>query len=165
MITTARTVIRPATEDDAPFILELLNDPDFIAFIADRGVRTLDQARAYIRTRLLAAYEQHGWGLFVVEDRTSREPMGLCGLVRRAELDGPDLGYAFLPRYRGRGLALEAAEGVVRWAGESAGITKLQAIVNPENERSVQVLRKLGFGYERPVLIGDKEISLFTKEG
>ncbi len=165
MLLSARTRIRRVTVDDAPFIVELLNDPDFIRFIADRGVRDLQGATDYIRMRIQLSYDLNGYGLLLVEDAETREPMGLCGLVRREELDGPDLGYAFLPRYRGRGVAQEAAAAVAEWAAESLGVSRLYAVVDPENTRSVRLLEGLGFRFERPIaLAGDtKEISLFVR--
>jgi len=167
LLTTPRTRIRRVTIDDAPFIVELLNDPDFIRFIADRGVRDLKGATEYIRMRIHLSYDLNGYGLFLVEDAESHEPMGLCGLVRREELDGPDLGYAFLPRHRGRGVASEAAAAVVAWAAEAVGVTRLYAVVDPENTKSVRVLEGVGFRFERPIALGGdtKEISLFVRGG
>jgi [ribosomal protein S5]-alanine N-acetyltransferase len=48
VIETDRLTLRFASLDDAAFILELLNDPDWLKFIGDRGVRTIDQAKEYI---------------------------------------------------------------------------------------------------------------------
>lgn len=166
VLTTSRTRIRRVILDDAAFIVELLNDPDFIRFIADRGVRDAEKAVDYIRMRIHLSYDLHGYGLFLVEDFETSEPMGLCGLVRREELDGPDLGYAFLPRHRGRGVAKEAAEAMVAWAAESLGVTRLYAVVDPENTRSVRLLEGVGFRFERPIALGgdSEEISLFLRE-
>jgi RimJ/RimL family protein N-acetyltransferase len=157
-LATARLVIRDLSQADAAFILELMNDPDFIAFIGDKGVRDLAGAEKYLREGPLASYARHGFGLWEVTlpDGT---PVGTCGLLKRDFLAHPDLGYAFLARYRGLGYAHEAAAAVLRHARERLGITTLHAITAAQNPGSVKLLGKLGFafvqfiqqpGYEEP---------------
>ena len=155
VLETDRLVLRPVTFDDAPFLLELLNDPDWLRFIGDKGVRSLEGARRYIETGPLESYAKNGFGLLLVELRAGRAPVGLCGLVRRDTLPGPDLGYAFLPAFRRSGYAREAAAAVLRFARETARLERLLAITNPDNERSIRVLEALGFGFERRLRLGD----------
>jgi [ribosomal protein S5]-alanine N-acetyltransferase len=142
---TQRLRLRPLDEADAAFILELLNDPDFIRQIADRGVRDLDSARDYLRKGPLASYAQHGHGLLMVETRADADPVGICGLVRRPGLEHADLGYALLPAARGCGYASEAGAAVLAHAREILGLERVLAIVNPANLRSISVLERLGF--------------------
>src|SRR5690606_38235364 len=101
VLETQRLVLRRLSAADAPFVLELLNDPAWLEHIGDRGVRTLDDARAYLAAGPVAMYAEHGFGLYLVEVREDGAPAGICGLVRRDFLDDVDLGFAFLPRYRG----------------------------------------------------------------
>jgi RimJ/RimL family protein N-acetyltransferase len=72
VIETERLALRELTADDAAFIVELLNDPSFLRYIGDRGVRTIDDARRYIETGPRASYAQHGFGLYLVERRAGR---------------------------------------------------------------------------------------------
>lgn len=94
---TDHLTIRPFTLEDAPFIVRLLNEPSFLEFIGDKGVRTLAQAEAYLRQGPLASYASHGHGLCMVQDRVTGAPMGMCGLIKRDTLPEVDLGYAFVP--------------------------------------------------------------------
>ncbi|MFO1408307.1 MAG: GNAT family N-acetyltransferase [Steroidobacteraceae bacterium] len=142
---TARLWLRRPTADDADFLLELLNDPGFLEHIGDRGVRDLGAARAYVDTAVLASYERHGYGMRVVVIRSTGERAGLCGLVRRDWLSHTDLGYAFLPAYRGHGYAEEAAAAVAADAFGRLSIPRLVAIVSPANGRSMALLAKIGF--------------------
>ena len=144
---TERLRIRRLAAPDAPFILALLNDPDFLRYIGDRGVRTVDDAAAYIEDGPVASYRAHGVGLCLVLERATGSPAGICGVLRRPTLEDPDLGFAFLPDYRGRGYALEAAGAVMRHAA-GLGIERLAAIVSPGNEASARLLAKLGFRFE-----------------
>lgn len=162
---TARLIFRRLDEDDAPFILELLTDPDWLRYIGDKGVRDLDGARRYIAEGPVAMYAKHGFGLFVVGRKPSGAPMGLCGLIRRDGLDDVDVGYAFLPRFRGCGYAEEAAAEMLRFARERVGLGRVVAITNPENERSIRVLERLGFAYERMIRLTpeSREVKLFGR--
>ena len=152
---TDRLRLREITVDDADFIVAQLNDPDFVKHVADRGVRDATAARAYILSGPVASYTRHGFGLCVVESKISRAPIGICGLIKRDGLDDVDLGYAFLPSFRGQGFAHEAASAVMTQAREF-GFERVVAIVAPDNAPSIKLLSKLGFCYERRVtLAGD----------
>ena len=147
VLRTERLVLRELTQDDAPFILELLNSRGFVEGIGDRGVRTLEAARAYIDDRILGSYREHGFGMWLVMAEGEDVPVGLAGLVRRDVLDHPDVGYAFLERAWGRGYAQEAAAGVLRHARGALGIGKILAIANPDNQASRRVLEKVGLRF------------------
>lgn len=157
---TRRLLIEELRLEDASFILELLNDPDFIDQIADRGVRNLEDARRFLRDGPLASYREHGFGMFAVRGRQTGESLGLCGLVRRPELETVDLGYAFLPSARGQGFALEAARRVLRFAHEDLDFKHLLAIVNPGNLPSRTLLEKLGMQYQKMIQLGPEQARL-----
>lgn len=163
MVRTPRLALRPFTLEDAAFAFELVNDPAWIANIGDRNVRDLDDARRYIG-RILDSYTRHGYGMYVVELLDTGEAIGTCGLVRRDSLDGPDIGFAFLERFRNRGYALEAAAAMLSHARASLGIASIAAIVSPSNARSIRVLDRIGLRFERTIRMpGDEdEISLYS---
>jgi RimJ/RimL family protein N-acetyltransferase len=145
--TTARLRLRPARVEDAPFYLALLNDPDFLAHIGDRGVRTLDDARRMVLEGPVAMQAARGHSGYVVELRACGTPVGTCGLVKRPALDDVDLGYAFLAAHRGQGYAWEAACAVLALA-PSLGLRRVVAITTPGNAASNGLLRKLGMRLE-----------------
>lgn len=161
---TERLRLRRLTVEDAPFMVELLNEPSFLENIGDKGVRTLEEAREYLRTGPLASYEQHGFGLLLVTWQGT--PIGMCGLLKREGLDAPDIGYAFSPRYWSQGYAIEAATAVLRYAQETLRLNRLLAITKPENQASIRVLEKLGFTFSGMVKLpgATTESRLFTFE-
>lgn len=163
-LTTSRLTIRALTLDDAPFIRELVNEPAWLQFIGDKHVRSLDDARRYLRDGPLASYARHGFGLFAVELTASRELLGLCGLLQRDTLPDVDLGFAFLARHAGRGYAFESAQAVRDHGFHVLGRTRLVAITTPDNVRSQRLLAKLGFHFERPVRLAPDapELHLFA---
>src|SRR5205085_11080289 len=116
ILETERLLLRRFAPDDAAFILELLNEPGWLRFIGDRGLRTLDAARDYIATGLVAMYARTGFGLWAVQHKDDATLLGMCGLIRRDGLDDVDIGFAFLERHQGRGYAVEAASAVMTHA-------------------------------------------------
>ncbi len=165
-IETDRLILRRLTEADAGFVLELLNDAAFIQNIGDRGVRTVEDARAYIRAGPAASYAAHGFGLYAVERKEAPGPIGICGLLIRGGLDAPDLGFAFLAPHRARGYATEAARAVLAEARGPLGLDRILAITAPGNAASENVLRKLAFRFERTVALaqGAPEVCLFSSD-
>lgn len=149
VLTTDRLILRQLDAGDAPFILRLVNEPSWLRNIGDRGIRTPDDARAYIVTGPVAMYARCGFGLWLVELKATGVPIGLCGLIRRDTLPDVDLGFALLPEYCGQGYATEAAAASVAYARDSAALARIVAITAPDNHRSQSLLKKLGFTYER----------------
>lgn len=164
MITTERLRLRRLTLADAPFIVRVLNEPSFIHYIGDRGVRTVADAEKYLRLGPLASYERHGFGLYLVELLASAEPIGICGLLKRDELDDVDVGFSLQPAYWSRGYAFEAASAVIAYARETLGLQRLVAITSMHNERSGRLLGRLGFAFERTIRLGPsgEELKLFA---
>lgn len=160
---TARLKICKLEPFEAPFILKLLNDGDFLKQIGDKDIKTLERASQYILKENFETYGRLGYGMLSV--RREDVSIGLCGLVKRAYLDAPDLGYAFLPEHRGQGYAREAALAVVDFARSDLKCKKLYAIVAPGNARSVALLEKVGFlldGQIQPP--GEKKSLLLLKQ-
>lgn len=147
VLRTERLRLRLAGRGDAAFYLELVNDPDFIAHIGDRGLRTLEAAARAIEEGPVAMQRARGHSLYVVELKEGM-PIGLSGLIKRDTLDHVDIGYAFLRAHRGRGYAFEAARAVAAHA-RRLGVERLAAIVDPDNAASIALLRKLGMRFER----------------
>jgi RimJ/RimL family protein N-acetyltransferase len=164
---TERTTLRELATTDAAFVLELLNEPAFRNGVGDRGVRTLEQAAAYIEDGPRASYAEHGYGLLLVERRSDHEALGICGLVRRPGLDGPDLGFALLERHARSGYATEAAKAVLEAARRhQPPFGPLLAIAGPKNVRSIRLLEALDFRFERLIALepGEADLALFTWE-
>jgi RimJ/RimL family protein N-acetyltransferase len=151
MLATERLRLERLTCDDSTFILGLLNEPGFIAFIGDKGVRTEDDARQYLRDGPIGSYATNGFGLYLVRLSDSGEPVGICGLVKRDEFDEPDLGFAFCEEHWGKGFASEASQAVLEHGRLDLGLRRIIAIADADNVASVKVLNKLGFRFERRV--------------
>ena len=164
VLSTERLRLREFAREDAPFILELLNDPGWIRFIGDRGLRNEAMAADYIENVPMKMYARHGFGLWHLSLAATGEPLGMCGLIKRDTLEDVDLGFALLERHRGKGYAREAAEACRDYAAEVLGLARIVAITSPGNEDSAKLLERLGFRYERMSGPADDPVKLYAFE-
>lgn len=166
VLRTERLQLRQFTLDDAAFILRLLNEPSFVRYIGDKGVRDLEGARGYLQAGPMASYERHGFGLWRVGLGSEDTAIGMAGLIRRDYLDDMDIGYAFLPEYAGMGYALEATSAVMRHARDVLDARRVLAIVNEDNAASIRLLGKLGFQGDSVVRApgSERDVRLFVAE-
>jgi ribosomal-protein-alanine N-acetyltransferase len=144
---TPRLRLREFVPEDAAFILELVNEPDWLRFIGDRGIRDLDAARRYIADGPRAMQAKHGFSLWCVTAKQDGSPLGMCGLIKRDTLEHVDLGFAFLARHRGQGYAREAAAATLAHAAKLR-LGPIAAITVPANARSIHLLEQLGFRFQ-----------------
>lgn len=166
VVETERLTLRRLERGDAEFILGLLNDPSFLRFIGDKGVRTLDDAREYISNGPLASYERFGFGLYLAARRDDGAPIGICGLLKRDSLEDVDVGFAFLPQFWSQGYAFEAASAVMAYGRNVLRLGRIVAITSPDNESSIRLLEKLGMRFESMVRLSadSPEIRLFASD-
>jgi RimJ/RimL family protein N-acetyltransferase len=162
VLETDRLDLRELEPRDAAFVLELVNDPAWLRYIGDRGIRTLDDAGNYILKGPRDMYARLGFGLWLAATK-SGEAVGMCGLLRREGLDDVDIGFAFLAAHRRMGYAYEAAAAVLGYAKHVLKLPRVVAITAPDNDISARLLGKLGFRFERVLALPDaKEVRLFT---
>lgn len=144
ILETERLYIREFTYEDAPFIIELVNNPTWLEFIGDRNVSTLDDAHRYMRDKIIYLYHQYGYGPWLLEEKSTHQSIGMCGLINRDFLTDTDIGYALLPAYTGKGLAFEAAKAVLDYGYQVLQLPAIVAITLPTNSTSIKLLHKLG---------------------
>jgi ribosomal-protein-alanine N-acetyltransferase len=163
IVETERLVIREVEEGDAAFMNTLLNSPGFLKYIGDRGVRSDEEARAFISERYRKSYSDNGYGLYTVLLKEACTPVGICGFVRRDTLPGPDLGFAFLPEFEGKGFGTESSKALLTYGREQLGFDRVLAITTLDNSPSIKLLQKLGFKFEKTIDSPDGEsLRLFS---
>ena len=151
VLETKRLVLRRMSVADAEFIFALVNEPAFIRNIGDKGVRSLDDARAYILNGPMSSYAKHGYGLYRVDLKENGDPIGICGLLKRDTLDDVDIGFALLEKFRGRGFATESAAAVMEYGRGALGLERIVAITSPDNDASIRVLGKIGLRFDKMI--------------
>ena len=166
-IKTERLILSEFSLDDAPFIIEMLNDPAWLQFIGDRGIKTLEDAQDYIVNKLQKGFKEQGFGMLIVKLKDSQIPIGTCGLLKREYLDDMDIGFAFLPAFRGKGYAFEAASATIAWGKENLGMKRVLAFTDANNAASIMLIKKLSLKFERLLTDfpdDDAEIQLYRRD-
>ncbi|KFN03668.1 N-acetyltransferase [Bacillus clarus] len=161
VLETERLTLRWFDIKDAPFILDLLNDPVWIQFIGDKGVRNLEDAKNYIVNGPLAMYKQIGFGLYLVERKEDLTPLGMCGLIKRDSLEDVDIGFAFLERFRSKGYGYESASAVMEYGQSKLGLKRIVAITSIDNHDSGKLLEKVGLRFEKIISGSGEDLKLF----
>lgn len=164
VLRTGRLTLRWLAPGDEPLLLAIWNDPAFVQNVGDRGIRTFAQATEALVNGPLQLYSRYGYGPYRVSLADSDTAIGLCGLFRRDNLDDPDIGFAMLPDFCGRGFAYESAAAVLAHARDTLELPKLTAIVSPSNAASIGLIEKLGLRYECDYVAPgeDEAISLYA---
>jgi RimJ/RimL family protein N-acetyltransferase len=165
VLETERLALRRVELGDAPFIIELLNEPGWLRYIGDKAVHSIADAHRYLESGPLDMYRRLGFGLYLVQRKSDSIPIGLCGLIKRDALECVDIGFAFLARVGGQGYAIEAATAMVTHA-QALGLHRLMAITTLDNHASQKILRKLGMQYEREMRMpeGTEPLSVFAMD-
>ncbi len=161
---TERLCMRRLTLDDADLMLAIWNDPTFVHYVGDRGVRTIAEARDNMSEGAFKLYEKYGYGPYRVALKSDDTAVGTCGLFRREGLEDTDIGYGFLPEFCRRGYAYESARAVLEHARADIGLARIIAIVSPDNAASIGLTEKLGLQFEKTARLPgeDKDISLYS---
>jgi RimJ/RimL family protein N-acetyltransferase len=152
ILTTPRLTFRELTPDDLDFVAAMLGDPEVMRYYPKCYDR--DESAAWIE-RQRDRYRSHGYGLWLVGDRATGEPVGQVGLIppRHADVPEDEISYLIRRPYWHRGLASEAARGVRDYAFETLGRTRVVSLIRPENGPSQGVAGKIGMVREPDRLV------------
>jgi len=160
---TERLRIRPTSMEDAEFIFELMNTPKWLRYIGDRNIRNTNDAKEYIKNKMLPQFNRLGYSNYTVIRKKDHAKIGTCGLYDREGVNGIDLGFAFLPEYEKKGYAYESAKAITHASKKVFNLKHLKAITTPENRESQKLLTKLGFTLEDTIQLKEEELLLFKK--
>ncbi|MEO7988139.1 MAG: GNAT family N-acetyltransferase [Chryseolinea sp.] len=151
ILETERLRLRQLELTDAQFIVELVNTPGWLRFIGDRNIKTNEDAIRYLQNGPLKSYKENGFGLLLVELKSDQISIGTCGILKRDSLENPDIGFAFLPEFTGKGYAFEVAHATLTYAKDELKLETIYAITIPSNIKSIQLLKKMGLGFVKTI--------------
>jgi len=163
---TDRLLISKITLRDAARFIKLTNSPNWLKFIGDRHLKTVEDAKKYLKKGTLKSYSDYGFGFYKLQLKTkSKAFIGISGLIKREQLDDVDLGFALLPEFENHGFGFEASIAILKLAKEQFALKRIVAITLPSNIKSIKLLEKLGMSYEKKVhpFEDGQELLLFAK--
>jgi len=163
---TDRLLISKITLRDAARFLKLTNSPNWLKYIGDRHLKTVEDAKTYLKAGTLKSYSDFGFGFYKLQLKTkSKVFIGIAGLIKREHLDDVDIGFALLPEYENLGFGFEASSAILTLAIEQFNLKRIVAITLPSNGKSIKLLEKMGMSYEKRVkpFEDGQELLLFAK--
>ena len=145
-IATLRTTLTPLSVEDAPFMFELMTSPSYLRFVGDRGLASIQDTESYIASYFLKSTITQGFGYFVATNAKGAA-VGTVGFMQKEYLKYPDIGFAFLPRFSGLGLAHEVSQAALGYAQDEWQLTNLDAVTDSDNVASQNLLKRLNFKF------------------
>ncbi len=161
---TERLLLRPMSVEDSEFIYELYNSPEFIEFIGDRNIRTIEDAENYIKNKFLPQFEKLGYGNYLIIRKSDNKKIGGVGIFEREGLEIQDIGFSFLSKFQGKGYGFEAASKLMEIGFSRFGLIKISAITTKTNIASQKLIEKLGLKYTKPVSLPNDDDELLYYE-
>lgn len=153
---TERLILTPESDEDAPWLCELLNARGGHQFTINEALgRIADMKKTISET---------GVGALVLRSRHHGRALGYCAIiVGRGSLEEPELAYELLPNAQGNGYATEAGR-VMLDAAFRTGRSRIWSAVRPWNAASLRVLDKLGFQQHHVTVDADEELIWLLRE-
>jgi ribosomal-protein-alanine N-acetyltransferase len=154
---TERLLIKPLALTDDEFIFELVNTEGWIRFIGNRNISSQDEARAYIQKVL----ENENVSYWVVQRKEPLDAIGIITYIKRDYLEHHDIGFAFLPNASKNGYAFEATQAVLHKLIQERNPVQVLATTIPDNERSIKLLQKIGFAFEKEMNVENTKLHVY----
>ena len=161
VIETERMLFREMNYDDAPNLLGIFSDSEAMRYYP--RTKSLEETLDWIE-RNRASYHLWGFGLWIAMLKDSQEFAGQCGLVMQRIEDVPEveIGYLFLRKFWGRGLATEAAKAVRDYGFQKLEYDRLISLIDPGNAASIRVAERIGMKFEKEVEHLNKHVCVYA---
>ena len=157
VIQTARLILRPWRSDDIAANTAMLSDPGTARYITPDGIAITTEIGGWRNAAVISGHwALHGFGMFAVEEKSSRRYIGRVGPWCPPGWPGFEVGWGIDSEYRGKGYAVEAAQASIDWVFATFEIGEIIHCIEASNEPSKRVARRLGARH-------DGEVGLFGK--
>lgn len=163
ILESQRLTLRELNLSDAAFIQKIVNTKDFLTYIGDKKVFDRQSAEHYIQSGPAQSYKTHGFGLWLMQLKSDKQPIGLCGLLKRDTLEDVDVGFAVMPKHYRKGYTFEAAKACLDYGRHKLGIQKIVGITDSANTASIQLLNKLGMQYRKTIPFSENGTALLLE--
>jgi len=145
VLKTSRLTLRELTKQDAPVLLKIHGDADAMKWFGTDPITHIDHAEQLVE--LFAGWRTAPspgirWGL---EDSTA-DLIGTCGLFKwNRSWKSCSIGFELAQAAQGKGFMNEAILACIRWGLSHMQLNRIDALVHPDNVRSLYLLQRIGF--------------------
>lgn len=160
-IETERLLLRRFTPEDAGALYRIVSAPEFRTYLPPQFSPTPEGVAAGVG-RMLAHWQERGYGQWALSPKNSRELLGYCGLRMLADTEEVEILYGIDRPHWGRGLVTEAAKAALRFGFEEAKLERIIALAHPANKGTRRVMEKAGLRYEKQAVYFDMECAYYA---
>jgi RimJ/RimL family protein N-acetyltransferase len=157
VVETERLVLRGFTPADVDPFSTIVADPEVVRYIDDGDPIDYEQCWRGIAL-FIGHWTLRGYGWWAVEERATGMFLGRIGLYCPEGWPGIEVGWLLRREAWGRGLATEGARAALQFAFDVVGVEHIISLIDPRNERSISVARKIGEQYEGIVEHGGRAV-------
>lgn len=144
ILETGRLWVRETTVEDVDSFYRIYGNPSVTAYMEDLCADK-DEEIAYTKHYIETVYAFYGYGMWTILEKESDEVVGRAGISWREGFTLPELGFMIGVPWQGRGYAFEVCSAILAYAKEELQMERMQALVQPGNEKSLGLCRRLGF--------------------
>jgi len=126
----------------------MYSDPEVQKYTGDQIIDSIGAMERAIQVRI-ENYQKYGYGRWATFLKDGMQFIGWAGLAYLPEFDEIDLGYRFMTKYWGRGIATEASRAILDYAFDELKLSRIIAIAMKENKASIKVMEKVGMEFEK----------------
>ena len=146
ILRTPRLELREFTEADLPALHRILQEPGIFQYFPNPCAPSLERVQRMIQEQV-EQYRQWGFGEWAVEQKDKPGLLGWCGLNYLPETDEYEVAYLLSRNAWGNGYATEAATASLNYGFSEVGLSRIIALVHPENLASRRVAEKIGMTF------------------
>lgn len=152
ILETKRLMVRELDLTDMDDLFELYTYEGMTDYM--EGLYPYEEEYQYQKAYIENMYRFFGYGMWLVFEKKSGKLVGRAGVEHREEFEGElEFGYAIGTPYQGIGYATEVCEGILDYVKQELGFEAVYSLVEPKNQVSVHLLEKLGFLFEKEMLL------------
>lgn len=152
ILETPRLILRHQVLSDLDDLWALYQNPNITRYIPD-APRSREEAQEELEWHMHGHPRHPELGLWATILKENGKFIGRCGLLPW-DVDGVhevEVAYTIAEEYWRRGLASEAAQGILNYGFETLNLTRLISLIEPENIGSQKVAEKMGMSHEKTV--------------
>lgn len=161
ILETEHYLVREITLDDIDSLYEIYSDYDTKRYIEDLFPNKEDEIN-FTKDYIANQYRFYEYGLWVVIDKETGKLIGRAGIFNRENQELPELGFVFQKSLWGTGISIEVLTAIMKYATDELGMYSLCAHTVHENERSKNLLVKLGFEFAGAFLVDKNKFDRYV---
>lgn len=142
---TERLILRRWKKSDREPFARMSTDPESMKYLGGTWDKTISDG---FIDRMEKHFNEHGYGIYALEHKQSRELIGFTGL-RNVPFEthftpAVEIGWRLAPAFWRQGYAFEAATESLRHGFNDLGLKEIVSFTSPVNISSWSLMKKLG---------------------